>query len=557
MGIPSYFSYIIRSHANIIRNRYKMRDTTLNSLYMDCNSIIYDAIRGNGGIPEGTLDKDGWIIQTVIRKIDEYVRSISPTNVLFIAFDGVAPLAKMNQQRNRRYKNGLVDNSSPNQGNSFNTAMITPGTAFMQRLSEQINTAFIGREYMYGVRRLVVSTSEEEGEGEHKMFQYIRDNAAKTENIAVYGLDSDLIMLSLVHHFYCNNIFIFREAPEFSKSVLPRDAKIQPNELLFMDIRLLGLSILKEMGVSLAVDESTKANRICDYIFMCFLLGNDFLPHFPALNIRSNANHMLLELYRIHMGAYNDRYFVSINPISVNWAHVKLFLTRIAQYERAKIMEELEERAKMEKRVGSTLGNPQTEEERKQAMDNIPILYRGEEKYINPSEIGWESRYYERVFGHAASSKDIQHACHQYLQGLEWVYRYYVEGCCNWRWKYDGHYAPLLNDIISYIPSTNGTTLFHSNRQPTGNAYHPNTQLLYVIPPWNFDEMFGKNKTIEKICATYQEKFMEKDQIEFQWMFCRYFWESHVKLPEIDIATLDKWNEEFITKSKAIKNKKK
>jgi 5'-3' exonuclease len=40
MGIPSYFSYIVKNHANIIK---KISDYTIqvNNLYLDCNSIIY------------------------------------------------------------------------------------------------------------------------------------------------------------------------------------------------------------------------------------------------------------------------------------------------------------------------------------------------------------------------------------------------------------------------------------------------------------------------------------------------------------------------------------
>ena len=44
MGIPSYFAYIIKNHTNIIRKRRQLKNK-FTSLYMDCNSIIYDCIR--------------------------------------------------------------------------------------------------------------------------------------------------------------------------------------------------------------------------------------------------------------------------------------------------------------------------------------------------------------------------------------------------------------------------------------------------------------------------------------------------------------------------------
>ena len=41
MGIPSYFSHIIKNHRNIIENVNSV--TNVQNLYLDCNSIVYDA----------------------------------------------------------------------------------------------------------------------------------------------------------------------------------------------------------------------------------------------------------------------------------------------------------------------------------------------------------------------------------------------------------------------------------------------------------------------------------------------------------------------------------
>lgn len=130
MGIPSYFSYIVKNHPAIIK-QLQYSALKIDNFYLDCNSIIYDTIVK---IDFKTIKEDETelICKNVFFKIDEYVNVIKPTQNLFIAFDGVAPVAKLDQQRERRhkslfqtkisrsiYKNTKVD--------PWNTSAITPG----------------------------------------------------------------------------------------------------------------------------------------------------------------------------------------------------------------------------------------------------------------------------------------------------------------------------------------------------------------------------------------------------------------------------------------------
>jgi 5'-3' exoribonuclease 2 len=154
-------------------------------------------------------------------------------------------------------------------------------------------------------------------------------------------------MLSLFHCFACKNIFIFRESPEFGKILLDRE--FERDELLYLDSRGLSRAILSEMDVS--YERADSRGRIYDYIFACFLLGNDFLPHFPALNIRTHGNYTILETYRKLIAKYDSRRFISLETGNIQWKWVKLFLQELAKDEPRMIQNEYESRAKLEKRV--------------------------------------------------------------------------------------------------------------------------------------------------------------------------------------------------------------
>jgi len=119
MGIPSYFSHIIKSFPNIIKSLYSLRskNTKFHSMYMDCNSIIYDAFHTiNSKQPDLDIENvtvfNNMLIDDVIVNIENYITLIQPSKTIFIAFDGVAPFAKMEQQRTRRYKTSFMSKIS-------------------------------------------------------------------------------------------------------------------------------------------------------------------------------------------------------------------------------------------------------------------------------------------------------------------------------------------------------------------------------------------------------------------------------------------------------------
>ena len=344
----------------------------------------------------------------------------------------------------------------------------------------------------------------------------------------LYGLDSDLIMLSLFHSHYYKNGYIFREAPEFIKSSIPlADSDKNTNEPYVLDISLLADSILIEMNC-----KYKDRKRIYDYVFLCFMLGNDFLPHFPALNIRTHGIPVLLGFYTDIIGNYSDRFFIS-DDNKIQWKYFKMFIHELSKREHEFIIQEYVIRDKKQKRNYKT----DTIEEREQVLNQIPTIYRTEELYICPSQNMWEERYYKSLFHLHRNHDNLQKICNNYLEALEWVFTYYSSGCNDWRWSYEYHYPPLLVDLYRYIPNTESK--FILNKRP---AFTENVQLSYVLPPSNFNLLPENVRTI--LLKEYSNLFSSK--LEFQWAFCSYFWESHVCFKNIPLEILDKWEDDFL-----------
>jgi len=528
MGIPSYFSYIVRNHPEIIK-KLLTGQMTINNLYMDCNSIIYDSVR-NINFDELTESASRTIILRVIHKIEEYISLISPDNILMIAFDGVAPVAKLEQQRNRRYKSWYQNEISKtiikkaSGSDPWNTTAITPGTVFMQELGSTIS-AYFNNPTKYGIAKIIVSTSDEVGEGEHKIFDYIRQNAADhaAKSTVIYGLDADLIMLSINHLPISEKIYLFRETPEFIKTI---DSSLEPNETYLLDIPELAHIITLNMNNDVELTTEQQKNRVYDYIFMCFLLGNDFMPHFPAVNIRTGGVDKLLNAYKATLGGTNENL---TDGKTIYWKNVRKFVEFLAGMEDEYFKNEMKLRDKREKFSYPT-GTP---EQKYAKFDAIPNYERELEKYINPFKGGWRHRYYKCLFKIDIDEERCKEICVNYLQGLEWTMKYYTSGCPDWRWCYNHNYPPLLQDLIRFIPYFDTTFI----KENDSKAVKPLVQLCYVLPRQSLG--FLPDKLYKKLKNEHADLY--PTDCEFIWAFCKYFWESHVELPEIDISELEQY----------------
>lgn len=528
MGIPYYFSYIIQNHSKIIKQIQK--HIKVENLYLDCNSIIYDSIHYLEKLSENVSQDN--IIKQVLKSIDNYILTVTPSNIIFIAFDGIAPVAKLEQQRQRRYKTLYQKNIYNNIFNikkeTFNTSLITPGTEFMNLLNEQIIDYFSAPD-KYNDNNVILSLSDEVGEGEHKIFNYIRENKKElTESVnVVYGLDADLIMLCMNHITICKNIYLYRETPAFIKDI---NKSLDPNFCYLLDMTELSSIISNTMCQSQTISglKQKNENTIYDYIFLCFLLGNDFLPHFPSINIRSGGIHKLLNAYQDTLSG--ETTFLIYNN-KIQWKNVRKLILFLLNNEDKYLQDEMKLRDKQEKNNYYD-SNKATPESSYKLFEMSPSKNRTIEKYINPPCEMWEYRYYKILFNIDPNEDRIKQICLNYLEGLEWTYKYYSGDCPDWRWSYKYNYPPLLKDLYKYIPYFEVDFIGSYQVNPVSNI----VQLCYVLPMQTLQCI---NKPICDALIKHRPEWYEYDN-KFIWAFCKYFWECHAELPYIDINELEK-----------------
>ena len=563
MGIPSYFAHVLKKYPHVIKRLSELQ--RIHNLYLDSNGMIYEVVRQMQYTPENNDAFEAEMLQRICESIDACIALLSPTDRVFIAFDGVAPVAKLNQQRERRYKSWYLGEMEAQRRKAkgdgkakgapkpaWNTSAITPGTKFMNALHEKLVQHYGAATTITQSTgpTIIVSSSQEPGEGEHKIFEYIREHAAEhaDKTTVIYGLDADLIMLCMSHLHISRSIYLYRETPAFAGSV---HVALDEKEKYYMDIPEFATGTQVSAGPVKGV-WGAKARLVpsrcapvapqLDYIFMCFMLGNDFMPHFPALNIRTTGIATLMDAYRATFGP-GETIIQAVTATTattatsrwtIHWPNYRRFVAHLAAQELTLIRKEHVTRD----RQARHLRDSDIEDDVMHDVLMLPMTQRDVERQINPFEPGWERRYYAALCDiHVDDVNDnaIASLCRNYLEGMEWTFRYYTSGCVDWKWTYANHYPPLLSDLAKHIPSEDNA--FSFLRVKPKEPIRDLVQLCYVLPRASH-ALLPPAAERALMQSKFRSKYTDDGSPNFKWAYCKYFWECHTDLPELDLEEL-------------------
>ena len=405
MGVPAFYRWLSEKYPKIVSDVLEERvhlasesgsirvpfDSTrpnpsgleCDNLYIDMNGIIHPCSHPEHG-PQPANEIE--MYENVCRYVDRLFRAVRPRRCLYLAIDGVAPRAKMNQQRARRFRSAqearegqavedairqqLTEGGTvkvpPKKKGAWDSNVITPGTKFMINLSEFIRFYIrkrISTDRAWRNVRVIFSDASIPGEGEHKIMAHIRLQRTQPNydpNLVhvLHGLDADLIMLALATHEA--HFYILREEVLFGRKSqeeterrreesgyadaqrqLDEEAGTAAMELLEnkgKPLQRLSIPILREYlanefkcCAAVPFQEVSFERLIDDIVFLCFFVGNDFLPHLPSLDIRVGALDFLFNVYKRILPTLGD--YITNHGGEVNLSHVDVILAEVGAIE--------------------------------------------------------------------------------------------------------------------------------------------------------------------------------------------------------------------------------
>uniref|UniRef100_A0AAQ6AP87 5'-3' exoribonuclease n=1 Tax=Amphiprion ocellaris TaxID=80972 RepID=A0AAQ6AP87_AMPOC len=586
MGVPAFFRWLSRKYPSIIVHCVEEKgkecngvripvDTTkpnpneveFDNLYLDMNGIIHPCTHPEDKPAPKNEDE---MMVAIFEYIDRLFNIVRPRRVLYMAIDGVAPRAKMNQQRSRRFrasKEGVELTEEKQRMREeiiqrggylppeeikerFDSNCITPGTEFMDNLAQCLRYYVADRlSNDPGWKNVVVFLSDASvpGEGEHKIMDFIRRQRAQPNHDpnthhCLCGADADLIMLGLATHE--PNFTIIREEFKPNKprpcalcgqmgheikdcQGVAREKKgqhdefadtvpVSEQEFIFIRLCVLREYLARELTMASLPFPFDFERSVDDWVFMCFFVGNDFLPHLPSLEIREGAIDRLVNIYKdvVHKtgGYLTQNGFVNLERVemimqAVGVAEDNIFKKRKEDDENFKRRnKEKRRRMKAEQQGPAYLTTGQFaphalgRRDRPEAVHNARhqaydmrmhdstesrgVKRKAEDSDSEPEpednvrlwEEGWKQRYYKTKFDVDATDDDFRRKVVQsYVEGLCWVLRYYYQGCASWKWYFPFHYAPFASDFKDIKGMF---TEFEKETKP----FKPLEQLMGVFP---------------------------------------------------------------------------
>lgn len=511
MGIPSYFRRILQKYPRIVQTSFPKN---VSALCMDFNCLIYTVARDYekevaypGPGAEGTVWERALCKRVAAAAMNIYTLAGRP-DWFVLCLDGVVPMAKIRQQRMRRFKSAWLKRLDVPTQAVWDTNCITPGTSFMRMLSTELE----GLRGRCGGQRFILSDTELAGEGEHKIMSWIRENGAQLKgSVLVYGLDADLLLLTMLASMSTSaDLVLLREHVELGGAV-----KVDGEQVYVT----MSIGELKRV---IGVNTEETCMR---YVALMSLMGNDFLPHSLTHRLTEDGHDLVLrELDKPIVKRSERGYWVYDDGVLMDicrkWG-------RDESYRLQKMVERKRAVAKLPPRTGPDGQQAREYESWPLQWDVEKILVNADGRLVE----GWEAQYW--TFLHARADPAFKrHVCSEYLKGLQWILDYYTaQRPVSREWMFPCWLPPLWSDLAkAQLTGEPSVELQDMNDSPL----LPREQLAMVLPRESY--WLVEDKPLRQVPILAPQWFPV--EFDVHSVGKRWMWECEVIVPVVTKGAL-------------------
>lgn len=248
-------------------------------------------------------------------------------------------------------------------------------------------------------------------------------------------------------------------------------------EILYKDYD----TMLKSPIIDTKPDNFCKTSLLDDWVFLNFVVGNDFIPETPkTINLLANPPihsnfkpHSVPDIVPFHWAAVRATEENIIQDGVLNLKSFKQFLVAFCDQHYS---------------LEALMKNNTTSNNKNQKSQN-QILQEFDKLKLNYYKSKWNKLEWEVVINNEKRTdwSHLETICLDYIKNLNWIANYYFNGVRNsgWSYFYPHYYCPFLCDVLRFLEGFEDdySSIKRQLKFIEDEPVLPLEQLMLVMPP--------------------------------------------------------------------------